>query len=105
MATTGASQSNVNEYLAEKQNIADEELAAEWKQLEELHSKRFLNHFQQFYIKSIRCKSIVYIIVCVCRLWHQLTLKLETFVKHPQLNKDDNLIQLYNNFLSTFENK
>lgn len=40
-----------------------------------------------------------------CRLWHQLTLKLETFVKHPALQKEDNLVQLYNNFLSTFENK
>lgn len=40
-----------------------------------------------------------------CRLWHQLTLKLETFVKHPALQKGDNLIQLYVNFLSTFESK
>lgn len=40
-----------------------------------------------------------------CRLWHQLTLKLETFVKNPALQKGDKLVQLYINFLSTFENK
>ncbi|XP_078051217.1 regulatory particle non-ATPase 9 [Augochlora pura] len=65
-------------YLSQNQNVADKELAAEWAQIEELYIKR---------------------------LWHQLTLKLETFVKHPSLAKEDNLIQLYNNFLSTFENK
>ncbi|XP_076277572.1 regulatory particle non-ATPase 9 [Lasioglossum baleicum] len=65
-------------YLSENQNVADKELAAEWAQIEELYIKR---------------------------LWHQLTLKLETFVKHPSLAKGDNLIQLYVNFLSTFENK
>ncbi|XP_076643085.1 regulatory particle non-ATPase 9 [Halictus rubicundus] len=65
-------------YLSQNQNVADKELAAEWAQIEELYIKR---------------------------LWHQLTLKLETFVKHPSLAKGDNLIQLYVNFLSTFENK
>ncbi|XP_033325002.1 regulatory particle non-ATPase 9 [Megalopta genalis] len=65
-------------YLSQNQNVADKELAAEWAQIEELYIKR---------------------------LWHQLTLKLETFVKHPSLAKGDNLVQLYNNFLSTFENK
>lgn len=39
------------------------------------------------------------------RLWHQLTLKLETFVKNPVLQKGDKLVELYVNFLSTFENK
>ncbi|XP_076686701.1 regulatory particle non-ATPase 9 [Andrena cerasifolii] len=69
---------DVNTYLSQNQNVADKELAAEWAQLEELHNKR---------------------------LWHQLTLKLETFVKNPALQKEDNLVQLYVNFLSTFENK
>ncbi|XP_076754114.1 regulatory particle non-ATPase 9 [Xylocopa sonorina] len=69
---------DVNTYLSQNQNVADEELAAEWAQLEELYNKR---------------------------LWHQLTLKLETFVKHPTLQKGDKLVQLYVNFLSTFENK
>ncbi|KYN10164.1 PREDICTED: 26S proteasome non-ATPase regulatory subunit 13 [Trachymyrmex cornetzi] len=69
---------DLNTFLSQKQNVADKELAAEWAQLEELYSKR---------------------------LWHQLTLKLETFVKHPVLQQEDNLVQLYVNFLSTFENK
>ncbi|KYQ57290.1 26S proteasome non-ATPase regulatory subunit 13 [Trachymyrmex zeteki] len=69
---------DLNTFLSQKQNVADKELAAEWAQLEELYGKR---------------------------LWHQLTLKLETFVKHPVLQQEDNLVQLYANFLSTFENK
>ncbi|EFN66566.1 26S proteasome non-ATPase regulatory subunit 13 [Camponotus floridanus] len=68
---------DVNTFLSQKQNVSDKELAAEWAQLEELYSKR---------------------------LWHQLTLKLETFVKNPTLQQGDNLVQLYVNFLSTFEN-
>ncbi|XP_076162675.1 regulatory particle non-ATPase 9 isoform X1 [Ptiloglossa arizonensis] len=77
MAAAVAS-TDVNTYLSQNQNVADEELAAEWADLEELYNKR---------------------------LWHQLTLKLEKFVKNPALLKGDNLIQLYVNFLSTFENK
>ncbi|XP_050587973.1 26S proteasome non-ATPase regulatory subunit 13 isoform X2 [Bombus affinis] len=69
---------DVNTYLSQNQNVADKELATEWAQLEELYNKR---------------------------LWHQLTLKLETFVKNPALQKGDKLVQLYINFLSTFENK
>ncbi|XP_076618608.1 regulatory particle non-ATPase 9 [Colletes latitarsis] len=69
---------DVNTYLNQNQNVADKELAAEWAQLEKLYNKK---------------------------LWHQLTLKLETFVKNPALLKGDNLVQLYVNFLSTFENK
>ncbi|XP_050453291.1 26S proteasome non-ATPase regulatory subunit 13 [Cataglyphis hispanica] len=69
---------DVNTFLSQKQNVSDKELAAEWAQLEELYGKR---------------------------LWHQLTLKLETFVKNPTLQQGDNLVQLYVNFLSTFESK
>ncbi|XP_076242529.1 regulatory particle non-ATPase 9 [Calliopsis andreniformis] len=69
---------DVNTYLSQNQNVADKELAAEWAQLEELYNKR---------------------------LWHQLTLKLEKFVKNPALQKGENLVQLYTNFLSIFENK
>ncbi|KAK2580072.1 hypothetical protein KPH14_012355 [Odynerus spinipes] len=77
MAATVA-QKDVSTFLRSKQNVADKELAEEWAELETLYNKR---------------------------LWHQLTLKLETFVKHPALQKNDNLVQLYANFLSTFENK
>ncbi|XP_074109913.1 regulatory particle non-ATPase 9 [Cotesia typhae] len=69
---------DVNTFLSQRQNVTDKELAADWAQLEELYNKK---------------------------LWHQLTLKLETFVKHPALQKGDSLVQLYKNFLSTFENK
>ncbi|XP_012279096.1 26S proteasome non-ATPase regulatory subunit 13 [Orussus abietinus] len=69
---------DVSTYLNQKQNVSDKELAAEWAQLEELYNKK---------------------------LWHQLTLKLEVFVNNPSLQKGDNLVQLYNNFLSTFESK
>ncbi|XP_072948599.1 26S proteasome non-ATPase regulatory subunit 13 [Epargyreus clarus] len=68
---------DVNNYLTTKQTT-EPELAADWAQLEELYNKK---------------------------LWHQLTLKLQELVKHPSLQKGDNLIQLYNNFLSVFENK
>lgn len=70
---------DVSSYLSSKQSEeTDKDLAAEWAQLEELYNKK---------------------------LWHQLTLKLETFVKHPSLQKGNNLIQLYNNFIQVFENK
>ncbi|XP_043286701.1 26S proteasome non-ATPase regulatory subunit 13 [Venturia canescens] len=69
---------DVSTFLSQNQNVPDKELAAEWVQLEELYNKK---------------------------LWHQLTLKLEVFVKHPALQKGDNLVQLYKNFLSTFESK
>lgn len=39
------------------------------------------------------------------RLWHQLTLKLQELVNYPSLRSGDHLIQLYNNFLTVFENK
>ncbi|KAK5638676.1 hypothetical protein RI129_012971 [Pyrocoelia pectoralis] len=73
-----AVQSNVSDYLAKKQKESGKDLATEWTHIEELHNKK---------------------------LWHQLTLKLLIFVKNPSLQKGDNLIQLYNNFISTFENK
>ncbi|XP_041971223.1 26S proteasome non-ATPase regulatory subunit 13 [Aricia agestis] len=68
---------DVHDFLYKKQT-SDPELAAEWEKLEELYNKK---------------------------LWHQLTLKLQELVVKPSLQKDDNLIQLYNNFLTTFENK
>ncbi|XP_050358591.1 26S proteasome non-ATPase regulatory subunit 13 [Nymphalis io] len=68
---------DVNDFLSKKQT-AEPELAADWAKLEELYNKK---------------------------LWHQLTLKLLELVKHPSLQAGDNLIQLYNNFLSIFENK
>lgn len=68
---------DVNDFLSKKQS-AEPELASDWSKLEELYNKK---------------------------LWHQLTLKVQEIVTHPTLQKGDNLIQLYNNFLTTFENK
>ncbi|XP_018561999.1 26S proteasome non-ATPase regulatory subunit 13 [Anoplophora glabripennis] len=75
---TAVHQSNVSDYLSKKQKESPKELGAEWAELEELHNKK---------------------------LWHQLTLKLLTFIKKPEIQKGDNVIHLYNNFIQTFENK
>ncbi|XP_063231619.1 26S proteasome non-ATPase regulatory subunit 13 [Bacillus rossius redtenbacheri] len=70
---------DVGTYLAAKQaSETDKDLAECWSKLEELYNKK---------------------------LWHQITLKLETFVKHPSLQTDGKLIDLYNNFIQVFENK
>lgn len=65
-------------YLAVKQSCSDKNLAAEWTQIEELYNKK---------------------------LWHELTIKLRSFVKNPNLQKGDELLQLYKNFIQNFENK
>ncbi|XP_063836564.1 26S proteasome non-ATPase regulatory subunit 13 [Ostrinia nubilalis] len=77
MATVKFAVVDVNDFLSKKQ-AAEPDIAGDWARLEELYNKK---------------------------LWHQLTLKLLEFVDHPNLQTGDNLIQLYNNFLTTFENK
>lgn len=43
---------------------------------------------------------------CNCsRLWNELTIKLDTFVKNPKIQNEQALMQLYTNFISTFETK
>ena len=69
---------DVPKYLALKQGTNDQDLAAHWAKLESLYDKK---------------------------LWHQLTIKLLEFVKHPSLQCDDELVQLYENFIADFENK
>lgn len=39
------------------------------------------------------------------RLWHQLTVELSDFVKHPTFAHGDGLIQLYNNFIIDFDTR
>ncbi|KRT78872.1 hypothetical protein AMK59_7696, partial [Oryctes borbonicus] len=78
MASVAVQPSNISDYLSKKQKEGPKDIASEWSQMEELHNKK---------------------------LWHQLTLKLLVFVKNPTLQKGDNLIQLYSNFISSFENK
>ncbi|NP_001040331.1 26S proteasome non-ATPase regulatory subunit 13 [Bombyx mandarina] len=77
MATVKFAVIDVSDFLTKKQ-ASEPALAADWAKLEELYNKK---------------------------LWHQLTLKLQEFVKNPALQRGDNLIQLYNNFLTTFESK
>ncbi|CAH1155515.1 unnamed protein product [Phaedon cochleariae] len=78
MAATAVQISNISDYLSKKQLESPKELSSEWAELEELHNKK---------------------------LWHQLTLKILVFIKCPEIQKGDNLIQLYNHFIQTFENK
>ncbi|XP_049793903.1 26S proteasome non-ATPase regulatory subunit 13 [Schistocerca nitens] len=70
---------DVSNYLSTKQREeSSKEVASVWAQLEDLYNRR---------------------------LWHQITLLLESFVTHDSLQKKDSLIQLYNNFIQVFENK
>ncbi|XP_037087108.1 26S proteasome non-ATPase regulatory subunit 13-like [Pollicipes pollicipes] len=64
-------------YLLEQQT-ANKELSETWTKLEELYNKK---------------------------LWHQTTLLLLEVIKHPSLQKNDELLKLYHNFVSDFENK
>nr|CAG4641685.1 EOG090X05V9 [Eurycercus lamellatus] len=70
---------DVPKYLNSKQSsTVDQDLAAEWAKLESLYNKK---------------------------LWHQLTIELLDFVKHPSLQSNNELVQLYENFVADFENK
>lgn len=69
---------DVQKYLSSKQNTVDQDLAAEWARLESLYNKK---------------------------LWHQLTIALLDFVKHPSLQNENDLVIFYENFLADFENK
>lgn len=69
---------DVAKYLNSQQNTVDQDLAAEWAKLESLYNKK---------------------------LWHQLTIEMLDFVKHPSLQSNNELVQLYENFVADFENK
>lgn len=69
---------DVPKYLSSKQSSVDQVLAAEWAKLESFYNKK---------------------------LWHQLTTSLLEFVKHPSLQSNNELVQLYENFVADFENK
>ncbi|XP_028397288.1 26S proteasome non-ATPase regulatory subunit 13-like [Dendronephthya gigantea] len=68
---------DVKEYLTERRS-ENEPLSGEWAFMAELYDKR---------------------------LWHQLTLKLMEFVKNDYFLSNGGLLDLYENFLSDFENK
>lgn len=69
-----------NFFLTDSQdgNSNDESPVDDWKEMEYLYSKK---------------------------LWHQLTLKVLDFVKHPYMQLNDNLIKFYNTFIISFEMK
>uniref|UniRef100_A0A1A9ZMA3 26S proteasome non-ATPase regulatory subunit 13 n=1 Tax=Glossina pallidipes TaxID=7398 RepID=A0A1A9ZMA3_GLOPL len=69
---------NVASYLASQKQNKNKELAAEWATLEDLYNEK---------------------------LWNELTIKLTRFVRHPALQKESILMQLYQNFIQTFEMK
>lgn len=69
---------NVAGYLAEQKKTSDKELAAEWTEIEELYNEK---------------------------LWNELTIKLNKFVKSPALQNEEALLALYHNFICSFETK
>jgi 26S proteasome regulatory subunit N9 len=69
---------DVVSYLAEQQRKSSHELAQEWAALDELYNKK---------------------------LWHQLTLRLLQFIRHPSLSQGDALVKLYQNFIADFEHR
>lgn len=69
---------DVGAYLAEQQKKSSGEVASEWAKMEELYNKK---------------------------LWHQLTLRLQNFVKNPIFSKGEGLIRMYENFISDFEHR
>ncbi|XP_022209396.1 26S proteasome non-ATPase regulatory subunit 13 [Drosophila obscura] len=71
-------QATVTAYLALQKKTTNKDLAAEWTLIEELHNEK---------------------------LWNELTIKLVTFVRHESLQDESALLQLYQNFISTFETK
>lgn len=73
-----ASTANVSAYLSAQKKTTNKELASEWTTIEDLYNEK---------------------------LWNELTIKLIKFVRHESLQDEDSLLQLYQNFISSFEMK
>ncbi|ESO09500.1 hypothetical protein HELRODRAFT_156472 [Helobdella robusta] len=71
---------NIAGYFRDQQKKCQDhaDLCQEWSLLEELYNKK---------------------------LWHQLTLRVLQFSKHPYFSENDNLIQFYQNFIIDFEHR
>lgn len=69
---------SVTNYLAEKQKNSCAETADEWSAIEELYNKK---------------------------LWHQLTLKILSFVRETKFEENDALWNMYEHFVSDFDYK
>ncbi|KAI8118381.1 26S proteasome non-ATPase regulatory subunit 13 [Lucilia cuprina] len=65
---------NVAGYLANQKKTTNKELASEWAALEDLYNEK---------------------------LWNELTIKLNKFVRNAAMQDEDALLQLYQNFLQT----
>jgi len=73
-----SSPNSATAYLAEQKKVTNKELATEWVTIEELYNEK---------------------------LWNELTIKLLTFVKHPVLKNEKALLELYHQFITSFETK
>ncbi|KAH8346837.1 hypothetical protein KR059_000568 [Drosophila kikkawai] len=89
-------QATVTAYLAAQKKTTNKDLAAEWTLIEELYNEKWV-----LFVEAL----VPGIIDIFCRLWNELTIKLVTFVRHESLQDETALLQLYQNFLSTFETK
>lgn len=71
---------DVSKYLSDQKELAqgDQDLAEKWAKIEDFFNKK---------------------------LWHQLTVELQSLVRHPSMQAGDNLVVLYNSFVSEFEGK
>jgi len=67
---------DVNKFLSGKESLASGELAQIWNKLGDLYTRR---------------------------LWHQITILLESLVKRPELQTGTQLIELYENFIQDIE--
>lgn len=67
--------------------------------------RRALQREVRISLFSIRAQFLMYYFLDSCRLWNELTIKLVTFVRHESLQDESSLLQLYQNFISTFETK
>ncbi|CAO1436699.1 unnamed protein product [Diamesa hyperborea] len=68
----------VANFLSEQKKNPNNDIAAEWGLMEELYNEK---------------------------LWNELTIKLDTFIKTPSIQNEKDLMQLYTNFIASFETK
>lgn len=67
--------------------------------------RRALQREVRISLFSIRAQLLIFYFLDSYRLWNELTIKLVTFVRHESLQDESSLLQLYQNFISTFETK
>jgi len=75
MSTSNA---NVSAYLSKQKRSTNKEVAAEWTTLDELYNDK---------------------------LWNEMTIRLTKFIRHPALQNEECLKEMYQSFITTFEMK